>query len=524
MALGVVMIVLPEPVLARSNDLTAAVSRYPQIDNTDLDSCNLCHGSSYSLNPYGSDYDDHGFAAIETIDSDGDGHLNIDEINALTSPGDASDYPHDDLLIRAQYPAIAGTRLDSCNLCHSSGSSLNPYGQAYNNNGRNLAAFGLIETADSDGDSFSNIDEINALTFPGDGEDHPMIESEDMTRAREKYPDIAGTPLDSCSLCHSSGSSLNPYGVAYFGGGRNLAAFGLIETDDSDGDEFTNLEEINALTFPGNVNDSPASQHDHEILLVQHYPVISDTRLATPTTCDVCHNADFTLNAYGADYAGTLPPYDFAAINNIDSDNDGFVNIDEIELFFYPGNANDHPDSDLVLFRSVYPAFHNSEQDACILCHTDEFGPDLNPYGADYLSNGRTRAALVAIENFDSDGDGYFNLEELELGYCPGISDCPTHSESLLIQYPQVEGTPLDSCDLCHDTSVTGWPLNPYGNNYLDAGNDRFAFGLIELLDSDGDGYVNIDEINALTLPGDSTDTPAQNNDANVVFLPIILK
>jgi hypothetical protein len=296
----------------------------------------------------------------------------------------------------------------------------------------------------------------------------------------------------------------------------------LIEAIDSDGDAFTNLEEINELTFPGNAGDSPTVQHNYESLLIQQYPAIEGTRLTVPDTCDVCHNdGASTLNDYGADYAAG---FDFAAIENVDSDNDGFVNIDEIELFFYPGNSVDHP-ADLDLLLALYAALPEIEEHGCHLCHTNEpTNYDLNPYAADYLSNGRSRAALVAIENLDSDGDGYLNIEELELGYCPGESECPTHSESLLIQYPDLEGTRLDSCDLCHDTNVAGWPLNPYGNDYNNAGSNRTAFGLIEPLDSDGDGYVNLDEINALSMPGDSTDIPAQNNDTNFVFLPIILK
>jgi len=361
-ASGVVMIVSPEPVLARTNDLTAAVSRYPQIDNTDLDSCSLCHGSSYSLNPYGSDYDTYGFAGIENIDSDGDGFLNIDEINALTEPGDEND--------------------------------------------------------------------------------HPLQTNEDMDRARAQYPNIVGERLDACLLCHTDETptptayALNTYGAAYNSAGRNLDAFDLIQDDDSDGD--------------------------------------------------------------------------------------GFTGIDELDLLFFPGDPADHP-QDVDLLLSLYSALPEIESHACHLCHTEESGPDLNIYGADYLSNGRSRAALVAIENLDSDGDGYCNLDELELGYCPGEPECPTHSESLLLQYPNIEGTRLESCDFCHHTGEAGWPLNQYGLDYNNAGNNRTAFAIIETLDSDGDGYLNIEEIQALTMPGDPMDSPAQNNVTSFVFLPVIL-
>ena len=99
---------------------------------------------------------------------------------------------------------VAGTKLDSCNLCHTGGSyvdskgktvtlgscqwchykygydgsgdikaTLNEYGAAYNDNGRNAAAIRRIKKLDSDGDGFSNDAEIKAGRFPGDASDDP---------------------------------------------------------------------------------------------------------------------------------------------------------------------------------------------------------------------------------------------------------------------------------------------------------------------------------------------------------------
>ncbi len=65
----------------------------------------------------------------------------------------------------------------------------------------------------------------------------------------------AGTVLDTCSTCHSNTPSLNPYGSALSGAGDNFAA---IENLDSDGDGFTNIQEIKALTFPGDPSSHPA--------------------------------------------------------------------------------------------------------------------------------------------------------------------------------------------------------------------------------------------------------------------------
>jgi hypothetical protein len=83
--------------------------------------------------------------------------------------------------------------------------------------------------------------------------------STDIANAESKYPSMAGSRIDTCALCHTSSiPSLNPYGAAYKASGRNVAAFGAIESTDSDGDGFTNLQEIMALTFPGDASDHPA--------------------------------------------------------------------------------------------------------------------------------------------------------------------------------------------------------------------------------------------------------------------------
>jgi beta-glucanase (GH16 family) len=93
----------------------------------------------------------------------------------------------------SKYPAINGTKLDSCDLCHTSNvPSLNAYGSAFKSAGRNTAAFAAIEAQDSDGDGFSNIQEIKALSFPGDKSDHPAAAPTAVpTQAPTKAPTTA---------------------------------------------------------------------------------------------------------------------------------------------------------------------------------------------------------------------------------------------------------------------------------------------------------------------------------------------
>jgi len=68
----------------------------------------------------------------------------------------------------------SGSHLDTCSTCHASSSpsadNLNPYGKDL---GAANHDFGAIEPKDSDGDGFSNIDEIKAGTFPGDPNENP---------------------------------------------------------------------------------------------------------------------------------------------------------------------------------------------------------------------------------------------------------------------------------------------------------------------------------------------------------------
>jgi hypothetical protein len=112
----------------------------------------------------------------------------------------------DSIIFRTVYPNAVGTKLDSCTTCHSGGSyvsggktttlgscqwchyvtkygenstsenllkTLNSYGLAYKNNGRNAQALLAIKDLDSDGDKFTNQAEIAALTYPGDKIDNP---------------------------------------------------------------------------------------------------------------------------------------------------------------------------------------------------------------------------------------------------------------------------------------------------------------------------------------------------------------
>ncbi|WP_321418697.1 hypothetical protein [uncultured Methanomethylovorans sp.] len=83
----------------------------------------------------------------------------------------------------------------------------------------------------------------------------PMVSAKsNYLSAFNQHYNTSDTKLNTCSTCHASsgGGNLNPYGMSYL---INKKDFASIETIDSDKDGFTNIEEIKALTFPGNAND-----------------------------------------------------------------------------------------------------------------------------------------------------------------------------------------------------------------------------------------------------------------------------
>lgn len=119
-------------------------------------------------------------------------------------------------------------------------------------------------------------------------------------------------------------------------------------------------------------------------------------------------------------------------------------------------------------------------------------------------------------------------------------------SDKFLVVYPDKAGTKLDHCALCHSggqyvnskgkTVTLGscqWchdtygydesgniqdTLNNYAKDYQYNGRDEAAIRQIETLDSDNDGYTNIDEIKADNYPGNDNDDPTKIPAPSIVF------
>ena len=98
-------------------------------------------------------------------------------IAVMAAPGVASAKSAFLTTFNAKYGTSA-TKLNTCSVCHTASiPGLNSYGNAFKNKWKSGLkvgqALGAIQTLDSDRDTFTNIREIRARTFPGRKASHP---------------------------------------------------------------------------------------------------------------------------------------------------------------------------------------------------------------------------------------------------------------------------------------------------------------------------------------------------------------
>ncbi len=82
-----------------------------------------------------------------------------------------------------------------------------------------------------------------------------------------------------------------------------------------------------------------------------------------------------------------------------------------------------------------------------------------------------------------------------------------------LYNVPNVSDAKLNTCKTCMASTTPSVSWNKYGsdlrsNAAFDRNNSIIAMKNIEPLDSDGDKFINIDEIHNSTLPGNESDYP----------------
>lgn len=363
----------------------------------------------------------------------------------------------------------------------------------------------------------------------------------------QKYPDAAGTKLDHCALCHAGGTTegskpktfgscqwchykttygtdngggnlratINDFGLAYYndGNGRNEAIFETIKDDDSDGDGATNIEEINALTYPGNVNDDPSKQP-------APYRVYTKAQLLAMTQ----HTQFMLMNTSrsGDFYA----KYSGVPMANLLTDAGILQSADSITVYAPDGWATDHPleattTYSLYHINGTYPEatyYYNTEADTAL--NPDEGWCDYSSPSTQGRSHGdiihikNGLKALLALNRDDAplelgrlnednklDGSGPFRVVVPQK--VPGQPDQSSKADVTDVVWPYensldhnagfcarsatiVKALPLPDGMTDIDPSEAGW-------NYIDE-EKIVIYGAIDGTDSNGNGVLDSEE------------------------------
>ena len=83
----------------------------------------------------------------------------------------------------------------------------------------------------------------------------------------------------------------------------------------------------------------------------------------------------------------------------------------------------------------------------------------------------------------------------------------PGLNKKFVANYPNAKKLAAISCMVCHDNEDS-YSLNTYGMDLQKTMKTGLSFVAIEGLDSDGDGFTNIEEIKADVAPGDKAAAP----------------
>ncbi|MBW1893739.1 MAG: hypothetical protein JRI91_08610 [Deltaproteobacteria bacterium] len=189
-------------------------------------------------------------------------------------------------------------------------------------------------------------------------------------------------------------------------------------------------------------------------------------------------------------------------------------------------------ESDAANFLSAYPGMAGSKLDHCALCHLGgeyekregvyvelgscqwchySYGYDgsgnivdtMNQYGLDYYTNGKNAAAISAIDELDSDGDGFTNKVEIEAKRFPGnIDDDPDKVEAPYRVYTksEIEAMTAHTQFLLMNTSRSGdfyaeYTGVPMENLLSDAGILDSATGITVYAPDGWSNYHPLEEV-----------------------------
>jgi hypothetical protein len=370
------------------------------------------------------------------------------------------------------------------------------------------------------------------------------------------YPNTIGTKLDHCATCHTGGTgpkgelgscqwchysfgydgqaggtidgTMNEYGRAYRDAGRLASSFATIENVDSDGDTYSNIDEINAIRFPGNADDDPSK-------VPAPYRVYNRAQIEAMTahTQFLLMNTSRSGDGY-AQYTG-VPMKDLLDDAGID-----LVNATGIIVYAPDGWSQTHPldydDQDVEAYH-VYGNMPGGYQYPPATYHYNAVADMANGGWCEYDAPscvGRSHGDPIAVTNglkailaykregvyMDPgvlntsnklDGEGPFRVVVPQKADMP--PDQPSNNNNAQLIWPYDDATGDHNAGACSRSAtiikVLPLPAGTTDVDVLEAGwayvdaNKIVIYGAIDGTDADGDGVLASEE--GAAADGDAT-------------------
>lgn len=359
------------------------------------------------------------------------------------------------------------------------------------------------------------------------------------------YPEMAGTKLDHCALCHKGGeyekkpgkwvslgscqwchhiygydgqgdldATMNEYGKAYDTNGQNQAAVRAIENLDSDADGFDNITEINATRYPGNPDDDPdKAPAPYRIYTLKQ---IEDMDKHTQFMLMNTHRS----GDYYARFSGVI-------LEDLLNDAGVLTNAASITVYAPDGWSNDHPiaqsrknDGEYPV-KGVYPEAtfqYHEEADTALnqvdgWCDYSSVNCRGRNHGDPIAVSGGLRTILATkidgahldpgVLNTDNklDGSGPFRVVPPQLVPCAPDQSCKAENQDVV--WPFVDEWDHNAGSATRSTTIIKVEPLPEGTtdiDVLEAGWDYvdkkkiIIYGAINGTDSNGNGILDSEE------------------------------